>query len=178
MPKSAHILVNHLRRALQVSADNVIVVGSAKIGFSLSPDTFPRAFSEQSDIDVLVVDERLFDSVWYTLLKWNYPRRAALFGEDWEWTKRRRNDLYWGWFVPNRIRFSGLSLPSFLKPVRDFSTLWFNTFRALTRYPEFAKRDVSGRLYRTWDHARLYHADGLRQLRDTLTQQQKGARQQ
>jgi hypothetical protein len=81
---------------------------------------------------------------------------------DWAWATARRKELYWGWFVPNQVRFNGLSLPAALKPIRDCSTLWFNTFQALTKYPDFSKRDVNGRLYRTWDHVRLYHAEGLR----------------
>jgi hypothetical protein len=118
-----------------------------------------------------VVDERLFDTVWHTLLQWHYPRRLTLPREDWGWAKARRKDLYWGWFVPSQIRFNGLSLPAALKPLRDCSTLWFNTFRSLTNYPEFAKRDVNGRLYRTWEHVRLYHAEGLRQVREIVLAQ-------
>jgi hypothetical protein len=102
---------------LNVDKNNIVIVGSAQVGFSLSPDNFPRRFTARSDIDVVVVDERLFDTVWYTLLKWHYPRRQTLPREDWEWTAQRRKDLYWGWFVPNKLKFNGLSFPAFLKPI-------------------------------------------------------------
>ena len=52
------------------SKDNIEVVGSARIGFCLDPDSFGRAFSDKSDIDVVVVDDKLFDEVWKILLKW------------------------------------------------------------------------------------------------------------
>jgi len=161
----------HVSKALNVSENNIVIVGSAQVGFSLSPDNFPRRFTDRSDIDVVVVDEHLFDAVWYTLLQWHYPRRQDLPRGDWGWTKDRRKDLYWGWFVPDQIRFNGLSLPEALKPIRDCSTLWFNTFQSLTKYPEFSGRDVHGRLYRTWEHVRLYHAEGLRQIREILRAQ-------
>jgi hypothetical protein len=73
-PDSLDVLKQHLVQEIGLSQENIIVVGRAKIGFSLNPDNFPRQFSQDSDIDVLTVDERLFDEVWTTLLKWNYPR--------------------------------------------------------------------------------------------------------
>jgi hypothetical protein len=167
-PDSIEILNQHLYAALEISVENVTIVGSAKIGFSLSPHSFPRQFSDISAIDVLVVDESLFDKVWLTMLEWNYPRRFHLSGSDWNWSRRRREELYWGWFVPDKIRYEGLSLPHVLKPLRDISTAWFNAFRSLSQYPEFVARDVSGRLYRTWEHALQYHVEGLRQTRDAI----------
>lgn len=164
-PEALEILRRHLNSALSLAEQNIAIVGSAKIGFSLSPHNFPRRFSEQSDIDILVVDKALFDGVWLTMLKWNYPRRFRLDGMDWIWAKSRRGELYWGWFVPDKIRFGGLSFPNVLKPLRDISTMWFNAFRSVSQYPELAGRNVSGRLYRTWDHALLYHVEGLRQIR-------------
>ena len=161
----------HLSRALHVEENNIVIVGSAQVGFSLSPDNFPRSFTADSDIDVVVVDERLFDSVWHTLLQWHYPRRFTLPDGDWKWTTARRKELYWGWFVPDKIRFNGLSLPAALKPLRDCSTLWFNTFRSLGRFPEFSRREVNGRLYRSWEHVHMYHSEGLRQIRDILRKQ-------
>lgn len=174
-PEAMTLLARHLQAALPITEQNITVVGSAKIGFSLSPHNFPRSFSDESDIDVLIVDERLFDQVWATILKWHYPRRVSLLGNtDGRWARERRKDLYWGWFVPDKIRFDGLSFPHVLKPVRDVSTQWFNAFRSLSRYSEFASREVSGRLYRTWEHAFLYHEDGLQQIREIVRTRKKG----
>jgi hypothetical protein len=165
-PGNADTLYSHLSRELTVEARNIRIVGSAKMGFSLSPDNFPRRFNRSSDIDVIVVDERLFDRVWTTLLEWHYPRRTkGLSAADTDWARHRRREIYWGWFSPEQIKFDGLSLPDVLKPVRDISTAWFNAFRTLSHFPEFTSRDVSGRLYRTWQHARMYHRDGLKQVR-------------
>ncbi|MDP2898210.1 MAG: hypothetical protein Q8Q12_16870 [bacterium] len=167
-PRALAILRRHLHARLSVADENVVVIGSGKIGFSLNPHTYGRRFSEFSDIDVVVVDGRLFDKVWLAMLEWNYPRsgprRARLYGADLKWATDRKEELYWGWFVPDRIRYTGLSLPDVLRPLRDMSTAWFNAFQSVSRYQEFAGRNVSGRLYRTWEHALLYHIDGLRQI--------------
>lgn len=165
-PHLLDTLRNHLSDSMPIGKTNIAVVGSARIGFSLSPDTFPRAFSATSDIDVLVVDAAMFDTMWKTMLAWNYPRkRSGLAGADSSWARARKKELYWGWFVPNRIQFDGLSLPATLRPMRDIATNWFNAFRSLSTYLEFSRRNISGRLYRSWEHALLYHTDGLRQIK-------------
>ena len=175
-PASNNLLVGHLCNAIGVLEQDVIIVGSAKVGFSLNPENFPRKFSDTSDIDVVVVSEELFDTVWMTLLRWHYPRRGVdLGGVEGGWARARRREIYWGWLVPNEIRYEGLSFPDALRPLRDISAKWFNTFQSLSLYPDFAARQVSGRLYRTWDHARRYHTDGLRRIRDRIVTFQKGA---
>ena len=175
-PTSHDLLISYLSDTLEVLPENVVVVGSAKTGFSLHPERFPRGFSEVSDIDVIVVSQDLFDKVWMILLEWHYPRRNMELGRvEGGWMRSRRGDIYWGWLVPDRIHYEGLSFPAILKPLRDFSTKWFNTFQSLSLYPEFAAHEVSGRLYRTWDHALRYHTDGLRQIRERIVIAQKGA---
>ncbi len=163
-------MVDHLVERLGVEPAGITVVGSGKVGFSLSPDRFPRKFGEESDIDVLVVDEALFDSAWYTMLEWNYPRRYKLPGGEHRWARQRQEDLYWGWFAPDRIRYEGLQFPESLAPLRDLSAKWFDAFQSLGLLPPFASRHVSGRLYRTWDHAHRYHVAGLRRLQAVANQ--------
>ncbi len=165
-PEQHDLLKEHLSASLGVDRSDLVVVGSAKIGFSLGPDTFPRAFGDWSDIDVAVVSPTLFDRIWMAILRWHYPRRVlGLTGPDQPWGAARRKELYWGWMTPDDLRFEGLSYSRALTPLRDLSTTWFNGFQSLSRYPQFADRTVTGRLYRTWNHAFLYHVDGLRQIR-------------
>lgn len=170
-PSAGDLLRDQLSAGLRVRPANVIVVGSAKIGFSLSPDGFPRIFSPPaSDIDVLLVDEALFDGVWSSLLQWHYPRRWRLAGQEWEWAKARRDELYWGWFSPHYLQFSDfLTFPDALRPIRDLKANWLSSFRSLSRHPQLAKYEISGRLYRTWEHARSYHVDSLSKLLAVLT---------
>lgn len=174
-PDDLQKLRAHLASAIKLEAERIIVVGSAMLGFSLNPENFPRQFSDESDVDVVVINDALFDRIWATILRWHYPRRLTMLGKvDGEWAQTRRKDIYWGWFVPDAIRYEGLSLPDVLKPLRDLSAAWFDAFKSLSLYPEFARRNVSGRLYRTWDHARLYHVDGLRQIQEIVRSMQKG----
>ncbi|MGH9511249.1 MAG: hypothetical protein ACRD2U_03835 [Terriglobales bacterium] len=167
-PANAETLYHHLSGKLAVDARNIRIVGSAKMGFSLSPDTFSRRFLPSSDIDVVVVDEGLFDGLWLALLNWHYPRRTAGLGADNEWGRQRRRDIYWGCFSPEDLKFDRVSFPQALKPVLDISTTWFNAFRTLSHFSEFTRRNVSGRLYRTWHHAEMYHKYGLQQVLSSM----------
>ncbi len=171
MPHAYTLLRNHLSKQIGTLAENITLVGSGKAGFSLKPDTFPRQFSDESDLDIVVVDEELFNRLWMALLKWNYPRRYSwLPPDDWEWVKKRQKDIYWGWFLQADVRghYRRVTPRRPLQVWQEFSTRWFNAFKSLSLHKELARWQVKGRLYRTWDHALLYHTDGLRQIRESL----------
>jgi hypothetical protein len=168
-PRSMNIIQRHLTARLPLKSENIIVVGSARLGFSLNPDGYFNSFNDASDIDIIVIDADLFDMVWSTILDWHYPRKYTKLPEsDWGWVGERKKDIYWGWIVPHAIRYKGLSLPSALKPIRDFKTSWFNAFQSFSLYDEFVSRTMNSRLYRTRDHALKYHVHGLRGLRDFI----------
>ncbi len=157
-----------LSAALEVERACITIVGSAKTGYSLSPDSFGRAFSERSDVDVIVVDEGLFDLVWKSLLKWHYPWKYRLAGAEKNWATRRMEDVYWGHITLNRIRRETWPLRGQLSELRDLAATWFEAFQGLGRQQQLTQFDFSGRLYRTWDHASRYHVDSLRRVRDKL----------
>lgn len=169
-PDGIDLVRDHLSDRLDLAEKaNIIIVGSAKMGFSLHPDRFGRQFTENSDVDVVVVDAAFFDKLWYTVLRWDYRRRRSSSGgaATQKWAMERRREFFSGWCFPtDGIRFAGLSLPDALKPFRDMTTLWFNAFKSLAIHPRLTTRDFNGRLYRTWDHATLYHAHGLQKVRD------------
>lgn len=153
---------------LQVSRENITVVGSARFGFSLKPGNNLRSFSDTSDIDVIIVDSSMFDRLWLALLDVAYPRPPVtqhLGG----WLAARRNEVYTGWLTPLEVRLDAKIYGSKAKPVLEFNTHWFNTFKEASRHPPRRHKDVNGRLYRTWEHAELYHLDSLATLRKSLT---------
>lgn len=163
-------LWDHLACGLGVAASDLCIVGSAKTGFSLSPDNFPRQFSDSSDIDVIVVSPAIFDDLWLSLLKWHYsfggPNASAL---NHRWAKERIKDVYWGYFSPASLKNSTLDAsPPRISAVRDLAVRWFDTLKSTSLIPSLAARDVNARLYRTWDHAQRYHVHGLSLLKQQL----------
>jgi len=170
-PGTMGVLTGHVRQYLNIPTAEITVIGSGKVGFSLSPDNYPRPFFEHSDLDVMIVDEGLFDEVWHCLIGWNYPRQALAW-KDYVWARHRRDEIFWGWIVPTMIEFEPVvHLPQALRPLRDLKDRWFRAFQSLSRlvdHPELATRRVTGRLYRTWKHALMYHVDGLAKIRDIV----------
>jgi hypothetical protein len=148
--------------------ENVTIVGSARIGFSVAPEKFGRPFQPASDVDVLVVYPELFDTIWATILRWWHPKRNSLDAHQRDWLNQRRNDIFSGWFHPDRLATEGVGSEAAMRRIRDIRVAWFNTFRAASRLPGLVGRNVNGRLYRSWDHATLYQMRTIQELRQTL----------
>jgi len=165
----------HLARDLGCTEQEVHVAGSAKTGFSLAPHKYGQPFSARSDIDVIIINEHLFDTIWLSVIRWHYRRRNRLPKPERRWDDERRKDLYWGYINPVGYAYRGLSFPRDLHPARKVSRIWFNAFQGLGRYPEFVGRKVSGRLYRSNEHAVCYHRHGLELLRHQLRNHSKEA---
>lgn len=147
-----HRLLHHVGDGLGVPEADITLVGSGRIGFSLDPDTYGKPFSDASDLDVVVVSADMFDAAWLDLLRW---RRG--YGRLPEWVKAWHRDH-------QRLVYYGRIWPHKLPGVVELSSRWFDVFKSVSRYPELAVHEVHGLLYRTWDHARLYHIYGLRQI--------------
>lgn len=166
-PTDYRELQMHLHGALGVPSDRLTIVGSARFGFSLNPDRYGQPFSDMSDVDIVVIDEALFDEIWHIILRWYYPRRQSM-GSDKDWVTQRRREIYLGYFVPNEIRFDWLSFPPALARLRDLSASWFGAFQGIGINPRLAGRQYNSRLYRTWEHATMYHESGLQEIRSRL----------
>lgn len=153
--------------ALNVSETDIRIVGSGLFGFSMKPGLNLRAFRDTSDIDVIVVNSNLFDQLWMALLRAVYPRpphTSLLSG----WLARRRNELYTGWLTPLDIKLDLKIYGNKVKPILDINAKWFGALKQASRYPSIRHEDIAGRLYRTWEHAELYHLQGMAELRKSL----------
>ena len=158
---------NILVSNFSVSQTDIRVVGSGRLGFSLKPGQNLKSFGDTSDIDVIVVHADLFDQLWLALLSAAYPRppfTTHLSG----WLGKRKSEVYTGWLTPLEIRLDKRIVGNRAKPVLDFNFRWFTTFKEASRHPPRRHEDISARLYRTWNHAELYHLNSLASLRKTL----------
>ncbi len=158
---------DELVRGLGISPVDIRVVGSARFGFSTKPYSGLRAFNDNSDIDVAIVNSDLFDRLWLELLAAAYPRppvTETLGG----WLRSRRNEVYTGWVKPLGIHIDAGVFGAKARPVLDFKKRWFETLQSASRLPPRRHESVSGRLYRTWKHAELYHLNSLASLRKSL----------
>lgn len=148
-----------LSTGLCVPRRDICVVGSARIGFSLSPDRFGEPFDRFSDIDVIVVSSSLFDPSWLDILG---GRRKPAGNLDQQTRRhlaahRESHFIYRGWIYPATL-------------VRALSIghRWLTTFDGLSQITALSSRSIGGRLYRTWDHARVYHRWSLKRIKQRL----------
>ena len=152
-------VVRSISKGLNVAPSNICVIGSARIGFSLSPERFGEPFNQFSDIDIIIVSSSLFDPSWVNILEHRRTNRSRLG----YYTKRRLKDhrdfhyIYNGWMYPE-------SVVEALK----IGERWLRTFNGLSRITELASRSIGSRLYRTWEHARLYHRWSLERVKNTI----------
>ena len=158
-PQVYRQMMSAISIGLQVPPTDIHVIGSARIGFSLSPNKFGERFNQYSDIDICVVSNSLFDSSWIDILANERHARTNLNPQTRQHLRNHReyHYVYNGWMYPGA-----------LVPVLRIGTRWMRTFNGLSRIAELATRSISGRLYRTWDHARLYHQWSLRRVKQTI----------
>jgi len=174
-PPAYDRLKTHLSERLGMRTDDVVVIGSGKSGYGLAPDSFPNPYSPtHSDVDVLMVNAELFDTIWYSLLDWHYYVHSLdMNGDEKKWVAAMQKNLWWGALTLDNLKADGQGLRSMflLRPMRDTRSRWFDAFRSLSQVQGLEKLDIDGWLYRTWDHAILYQADSLRYLKESLRRQ-------
>ena len=155
-------MVRSIAKGLGVPRGDIRVVGSARIGFSLSPHKYGDPFDQFSDIDIVVVSSTLFDPSWLDILESTRKSHSALRKSTRRQLTRHRelHFIYNGWIYPEK-------LPEALK----IGERWLKTFNGLSHIPELATRTIGGRLYRTWDHARQYHVWSLQKVIEATSPQ-------
>ena len=129
-----------------IRPENVLMVGSGKLGFSIAPDKRYRPFSDTSDIDLALVSDKLFDEIWMDVLRFDV--------EVGSWDEKRmfRNYLMNGWIRPD-------SLPrSQLFPRRDH---WWNFFRSLSECGSYGSYKIAAGIYRTPEFLERYQLNSV-----------------
>jgi hypothetical protein len=134
-----------------IHPNEIIVVGSTKLGFSIAPIKRYRAFGEDSDIDVAIVSPQLFDRIWHEVLR--YLDSAA------SWQTREEFARYFvrGWLRPDK-------LPS--GPHFEFTNDWFDFFRVLSNSRQYGDIKISGAIYRDWVFLEQYQESCIVKCRE------------
>lgn len=157
-----------LSKALRVDEADIVVVGSGRHGFSTKPGRNFRKFTDQSDVDVVIVHAERFDELWFKLLSAIYPKNyEQQFGG---WIAERRNEIYTGWVTPKEIRLDLSIFGEKARPAKEFAFQWFQALQKASQFPSRRHKEVNARLYRSWSHVDLYHIYSLSELRRSLKQ--------
>ncbi len=140
---------------LDVHVNNIAIVGSAKLGFSICPTEEKKfaLFSEKSDLDIAIVSPELFRKSWdafidlskkgyihkYNTITGNIFRRFVMLKKP-----DFRNEFFREW--------SGRVEPC----RRDLQTLFS------------ISHDINYRIYESWEAVEQYHCNGLDKLKELI----------
>ena len=130
----------------EIHPNEVLIVGSSKLGFSIAPRKMYRHFGDTSDVDVVIVSSYLFDKVWKEVH--HYWDQGSYWPRHHDFVKY----LFQGWIRPDK-----------LPPANSFplSNDWWKFFNALSSEDRYSLYKIAGALYRDWDFLEAYQLRGV-----------------
>ena len=141
---------------LAIGEDQVKLVGSAKLGFSLNNEHLLRRFRCGSDLDLVVVVSELFDSTALELRA--RARELELAGEDERRRLRKsRENMFNGYLRPDQLPLSA-----------SLMRAWFPRLAGPFESEPARSHPVKAWLFKSWDHVRLCYADHHERIQPTL----------
>jgi len=155
-PEQEAGLRREVAKFFHVAMRDVIITGSAKLGFTLVPKKGRPAmspFGDTSDIDVTIISSELFLQLW---------REAFAFAEergDWSSVEDFRAYLMKGWLRPDK-------LPT--DPGFSWSREWFDFFRQLQRSGKFGRYKITAGVYYDEAFWEAYARSSLDKCRDAI----------
>ncbi|WP_410604881.1 hypothetical protein [Amycolatopsis sp. lyj-90] len=134
------------------------IVGSAGLGFSLSPGKKFSEFHQDSDIDVAIISNRHFEEAWLQLRSLGPLDRLKPGSSEAEVLDWHRG----------RLIFDGAIATDKILGMLPFGAKWTRAFsRASNREPTTG-REINGRIYRDCQSLREYQVNNLRRIRTNL----------
>lgn len=173
IPNDEYELRRDIARATGTNINDVIIIGSAKLGFSVKDERFQKfdaKFDEtknvhdKSDIDVALVNREYFDQVAEAIYHLSCHFDQIWINKNWlanQYYIQSKNlvleyskYIARGWLRPDFMPNSYLKEAAWLTPCNT----WTNKL----------ERKVSIGLYSNWTYLKHYHMDHLQKLRSKL----------
>ena len=150
--KRMECLKEILNDKLGVAYHNVLMVGSGKIGYSLSPFKKFKAFDEDSDIDIAIISIKMFNELWAKI-------RLASREEHISYNSIT-SSVFRGFI--NEKHFSNIAF------ARQY---WNNQILDLNRCIQEdvgIRHQINYRIYRSWEDLEDYHINGINTLKNII----------
>lgn len=141
-----------LNSKLEIAYHNVLMVGSGKIGCSLSPEKIFRQFNEDSDIDIAIISSKRFNDIWGKI-------RIASMDEHISY-QSITSSIFRGFI--NEKQFSNIAF------ARQY---WNEQITDLNRSIQEEigiYHQINYRIYRSWEDLEDYHMNGVNKLRNNI----------
>lgn len=141
----------YIAKKLDVHYNNVGIAGSAKLGFSLNPQKDYKAFDETSDVDIIIVSQRLFYEFWKQYLNDSYNL-----------TTRIKNINYVCFCIFRKY----LTLDCFRN--NDYYNDWqkkTGDFEKDIQLLFQIENDIHYRIFESWDSVKMYYISSINRLK-------------
>lgn len=146
--------------SLNIDSSDVVIVGSAAAGFSMSPNKNLKPFDNESDIDVAIISDRHFTIAWHYLRSLNLTLARLDNRQRRSVQDHRQNKIFWGCIATDRIL-----------PILPFAKSWLTLQNELRNIPPTVNRDVNFRIYKDFQALRSYQEQGLKALKTKLLEE-------
>ncbi len=141
-----------IAKSIDINPNQVSLIGSAKMGYSLAPGKPLRKFDPtRSDIDIVIASEELFDSIWSQMVQAHYQGYI-------QYCKDHARQIFCKFIV---LKGSSSYKSSYL---RELASSLLNLNRAVSEVIRF-ETEVNYRIYRSWSIAEAYHIEGIERLK-------------
>jgi len=143
----------YMSKTLGIHVNNIAIVGSAKMGFSLSPDKDYRDFTDASDIDLVLVSDGVYRASWMASIELHSKNYLPTYAP-----------------VAKNI-FKGFVSLKELDIRADFFDSWSRKVEPLKKDIQTVfgiYNDINYRIYDSWESVERYHIAGLNTLKDKL----------
>lgn len=141
----------------KIHPNEVIITGSGKLGFSIAPQKLFNEFNENSDIDVAIISNNVFDEFWSDLLDFNINIKNRSCIEEKKY--RDFQDYFFrGWIRPDLFPFN-----------YKRKTDWFNFFNDLTqKIYNYGEHKISAGIYKNFTTFELYNIKNISSIRNKI----------
>lgn len=148
-----HSIAEHFK----IHPNEIILTGSGKLGFSIAPNKRYKHFGEDSDIDIAIISETLFDAFWRELLDFNINWTSRTRRDQEEYNKFN-NYFFQGWIRPDLFPFHYKN-----------KKIWFDFFRDLTyKFYPYGEHKIAAGIYKNFTAFEIYNIKNLRLLRQEI----------
>lgn len=137
---------------LEIQLQNVAIVGSAKMGFSLSPGKSYKPFHDESDLDLVLVSPDLFRELWKSYL--DYFNSST--GKQYSVVAK---NIFKHFVSIKAEDVTGDQLEYFKNWIAKVDKL-----RLALQLDFVLPQEINYRVYEDWSYVKSYHLSGLNQL--------------
>ena len=140
---------------IKIDPSDILVSGSACLGYSISPHKNFKAFNSNSDVDICIISPYYFDTAWNELLQLNELPQEPKMREA--VIDHRSRLIYWGTIATDKIL-----------PLLSFGPKWDKIIKDSKTIPDLENREINFRIYKDRFSVRRYIGDSVNKCKFEL----------